>query len=149
MKKKVLLFGLVPVVLIGLLIVNWFVYPFTSAEPNFADVEAVYNKMVVPEGWVKKGEGSNKGIVGRQCPIESDGCFSKAADYTVNGLIGKEDVLRVTELSGCASPVYKDETYKGDVQDSKFSYTCFSGSIRIGVSVDMSRGEIHVVAASR
>jgi hypothetical protein len=129
--------------------IHWFVYPFTSAQPNFADVEAVYSKMVVPDTWVKVGEGANSGIAGRRCPIESDGCFSKSANFSIKSAVSSQEVIDVIEQSGCASPALKDETYKGDPEGSRFSYSCFAGAIRVGISVDMKMGEIHVVAASR
>lgn len=152
MKKNSKIFVFVcvalPVLSVGALMIHWFAYPFTSVQPNFADVEAVYSKMVVPDTWVKKGEGANKGIAGRRCPIESDGCFSKSSDYDISAPTENE-VLAVISSSGCISPVRKNETFKGDAENSKYSYSCFSGVIRVGVSVDVGKGEIHVVAASR
>lgn len=111
-KRLILVIGLsigLPLVLVGLIVVNWFVYPFTSADPNFADVEAVYNRMVVPDTWIKKGEGANKGIAGRQCPIESDGCFSKVATFTVPKTTTEEEIKEVYKSLGCVS-VLSDRT---------------------------------------
>ena len=102
-KAVIIVSVLLPVVLVGLLVVNWFVYPFSSANPNFADVEAVYSKMVVPTDWVKKGEGANKGIAGRQCQIESDGCFSKTATFVVPKNTTEDQVKKVFESMGCMS----------------------------------------------
>lgn len=130
MKKKVLLFGLVPIVLMGLLVVNWFVYPFTSKVPNFADVEAVYNKMVVPEGWVKKGEGANKGIAGRQCPIESDSCFSKSAEFSVPSTVTEDEIKKVYESMGCISVLADRSEPKGAKPYTDFE--CSSGSLVLG-----------------
>lgn len=129
--KYIVVFAVVvPIVLFAMLIVNWFVYPFVSAKPNFADVEAVYNKMVVPADWVKKGEGSNKGIAGRQCPIESDGCFSKYTDYTLPKGSTKDVVLATVLSSGCVSASEEDKSQKGG-KASIFSYTCMSGPVRV------------------
>ena len=121
---------LVPVVFVGLLVVNWFVYPFTSAKPNFADVESVYNKMVVPDTWVKKGEGANKGIAGRQCPIESDGCFSKVASFTVPKSTTEEDVKSVYKSLGCISVVV-DRTVQQGGGVTYADYECSSGATRV------------------
>ncbi len=117
----------VPILLIGLLIVNWFVYPFVSAKPNFADVEAVYNKMVVPADWVKKGEGSNKGIAGRQCPIESDGCFSKAATFSVPTGTTEEVVKDVFKSLGCVSVSTDTNTEKNGPTTTTFR--CSAGEL--------------------
>jgi len=98
-----------PILFIVATVVNWFVYPFSSAKPNFADVEAVYNKMAVPATWVKKAEGSNRGIAGRQCPIESDGCFSKVGTFRVPINTKEDEVKKALESLGCIS-VLADRT---------------------------------------
>lgn len=119
--KYIVVFAVVvPIVLFAMLIVNWFVYPFSSAKPNFADVEAVYDKMVVPADWVKKGEGANKGIAGRQCPIESDGCFSKASTYSVPTSTSKAVVIDVFESLGCVSVSSDENTEKNGPTSTTF-----------------------------
>lgn len=124
MKKSSKIFVVTCVVLfvasVGSLAIHWFVYPFTSAKPNYADVEAVYDKMVVPNSWVKKGEGSNKGIAGRRCPIESDGCFSKVASFTVPKTTTEDEVKNVYMSLGCVSVVAQRTEQKGGVTYTDF-----------------------------
>ena len=126
--KFVIVFAVVlPILLATLLIINWFVYPFVSAKPNFADVEAVYNKMVVPADWVKKGEGANKGIAGRQCPIESDGCFSKAGTFSVPMGTTEGVVKDVFESLGCISVLTETNTEKNGPTTTTFR--CSAGAL--------------------
>ena len=149
MKKKVLLSALGAIVLIGLLVVNWFVYPFTSKEPNFADVEAVYNKMVAPNTWVKKGEGANKGIAGRQCPIESDGCFSKVASFTIPISEYASDVESIAISMGCPSSNQSRVEQIGG--PASMSFRCSSGAIIVSGSI-VERGDrwdAYVYSSSR
>lgn len=127
-----LIFGVaLPALLFGLFVVNLFYYPFTSATPNFVDVERVYDKMVVPDTWVKKGEGANKGIAGRQCPpFESDGCFSKVGTFTVPVGTAEEEVKAVFLSMGCPSVYsFRRETIGGSPSTS---YEC---SVSNGVKV--------------
>jgi hypothetical protein len=118
---------------VGLLAIHWFVYPFTSAQPNYADVEAVYDKMVVPDSWVKKGEGANKGIAGRRCPIESDGCFSKVGRFGVPKGTTEEEVKRAYESLGCISVIAQRTEQKGGVTYTDFE--CSSGALRVSGSM--------------
>ena len=129
-KTKVTVFTVVGVLLfLGVAqYVNWFVYPFSAANPNFKDVEAVYSKMQIPSTWTKTGEGSNKGIAGRQCGIESDGCFGKSATYKVPANISTSDVKNVFLSAGCVSVVADREEQKGGVTYTDFE--CSAGGLR-------------------
>jgi hypothetical protein len=138
-----------PVLVVGALIIHWFVYPFTSAQPNFADVEAVFSKMVVPETWVKKGEGSNKGIAGRRCPIESDGCFSKVASFLVPTSTTQAEIESVMISMGCVTAMVNRIEEQGG--PTSVSGRCSSGAIIVSVSL-LERGEMwdmYVNASSR
>lgn len=123
--KKSFIISLTALVVVGLGLqfVNWFIYPFSSAHPNFSDVESVYAKMQVPSTWTKKGEGANRGIAGRQCGIESDGCFSKVAAFEVPKSTGAEDIKSVLTGMGCISVVSDRTDQKGGT-----SYTDFECS---------------------
>lgn len=148
--KFIVVFAVVvPIILIVLLIINWFVYPFVSAKPNFADVEAVYNKMVVPADWVKKGEGANKGIAGRQCPIESDGCFSKSASFEVPMSDYKQAIEQITTSMGCTSSGYDRNEQVGG--PSATNFRCSSGAIIVSGTVieRLDKWEGYVNASSR
>ena len=121
---------IVPVVLVVLVVIDWFVYPFVSLKPNYADVEATFNKLQIPSDWKLVSEGSNKGIAGRQCPIESDGCFSKTTNYSTPSSVMREDVEQVVLSSGCVSAAVRDETQKGDPREV-FEYSCMAAGIRV------------------
>lgn len=126
-KKIVFIVVGILLVLAAVQYINWFVYPFSSANPNFADVEAVYNKMQIPSTWTKTGEGANKGIAGRQCGIESNGCFSKSATFNVPQSVTVDEIKNVYIGMGCIS-VVSDKTE----QSGGPSYTvfrCSSGGI--------------------
>ena len=132
-KTLIILTVFLPVLFTGLLLVNWFVYPFTSAKPNFADVEAVYDKMVVPSDWVKKVEGSNKGIAGRQCPIESDGCFSKAATFGLPQSEYQTSVDTLAKSMGCPSSNLDRVEQSGGPATA--SFRCASGGIIVSGTI--------------
>jgi hypothetical protein len=129
----VFLCAVLPLGLITAFIVNTFFYPFTSANPNFNDVEAVYSKMQVPEDWIKQGEGSNKGIAGRQCPIESDGCFSKVGRYIIPVGTTPDDVKSVFESLGCVSVSSDRSEQAGGVTYTDFE--CSVGGLRASGSL--------------
>lgn len=147
-KVWIILAILLPVILVSALLINWFVYPFTSAKPNFADVEAVYTKMAVPADWVKIGEGSNKGIAGRQCPIESDGCFSKVGSFIVPVGTSEEKIKQVYISMGCVSVIADRTEQKGG-----FTYTdfeCSSGALRVsGTLIEKDEWGLSVNVATR
>lgn len=97
-----LVFGAIVVILLIVAgVVNVFHYPFTSAKPNFADVERVFNKIQVPADWVEIDSSENRGIAGRACPIESDGCFGIVRVYKVSPGMSDQSVKDVIALSGC------------------------------------------------
>ena len=127
------------VVAIGLQFVNWFIYPFSSAHPNFSEVEAVYDKMQVPSTWIKTGEGANKGIAGRQCGIESNGCFSKSATFSVPTTTTTEQIKNVYIGMGCVSVAAdRTEQLDGPVYTT---FRCTSGGLVIaGTLKELSDG---------
>jgi len=150
--KKALIVSLVfvPIILIGLLIVHWFVYPFVSAKPNFADVEAVFNKLQIPSDWQVIEESENRGVAGRQCPIESESmCFHKAKTFKINNAASEASVSVLLVKAGCVSPSIKDARDKGDPEGSRFSSECFAGPINLSATVNMIKQEIYVSASSR
>ena len=138
-----------PILFIVATVVNWFVYPFSSTKPNFADVEAVYNKMVVPDTWVKKAEGSNRGIAGRQCPIESDGCFSKVATFSIPAANYTTEIESVAMSMGCPSSNQSRVEQIGG--PASMSFRCASGAIIVSGTI-IERGdnwEAYVYSSSR
>ena len=151
-KQTLLIMGLVigtPGLFLAVLIINWFVYPFSSAHPNFAEVESVFNKLQIPADWQINKTDENSGIAGRQCPIESESmCFHKSITYK-NAGTSKQQVERIILTSGCVSAAYKDETYAGDLEGSKFSYECMSGGVKVIISADLTIGEVYATTRSR
>jgi hypothetical protein len=131
-KKSALIIGLVVVLIVIVLnVVNWFVYPFTSAKPNFADVEAVYSKLQIPSDWTVIDESENRGIAGRQCPVESSTmCFHLAKTYNAQHIIDRITVENIVLGSGCISVDEKDESQKDDPVEV-YSYTCMSGGVKV------------------
>jgi hypothetical protein len=115
--------------------VNWFVYPFTSAKPNFADVETTFNKLQIPKEWKLIETSQNKGLAGRQCPIEGDTCFYTQKVYELPAGVAKEDIQKVVMSSGCVSTTTKDESQAG--LSTKYYYECMSGGLRIGGSWEL------------
>lgn len=149
--KIALLIGLivVPVIFVGLLIVNWFVYPFSSATPNFADVEAVYNKLQIPSDWKIVEESENRGIAGRQCPVESVSmCFHIAKTYDINNITQKAVIEDIVLSSGCVSTTEKDNFQEGDIRES-FTYECMSGSVRVFGTWENNLGEVSARFSTR
>ena len=149
-KKKIALgVGVVFVIFMVVTYVNWFVYPFVSAKPNYADVEKVFNKLQIPPDWVEISRSENKGIAGRQCPIESDGCFSKGKRYQLNPGVEKSGILEILRSSGCISPTYTETVVVGGSNTA--SYECTSGGVRVSGSLIKKdvRWEASVYAGSR
>ncbi len=100
MKKKFFI-GL-SVVVLGVLFVNQFIYPFSAANPNFADVERVFGKMQFPTDWQQIDQSENRGIAGRQCPIEpGSACFHKSKTFGVSKDISVDAVKNVLLQTGC------------------------------------------------
>ena len=143
--KKIVITAAVLLAVFGTLtVVNWFIYPFSSAQPNYADVEAVFNKLDIPEGWVVLEARENKGIAGRQCPIEPNTvCFSKEKTFKVPSNTTETSIITIFESSGCISPVIGE---KREYTSGKYSqdYICstqgviISGTLRIDDEVKMS-----------
>ena len=99
--KSAFVWGISLVILLVLVtVINWFVYPFTSANPNFNDVETVFDSIQVPGDWTVIEQSENRGIAGRQCPIESERvCFLKEKIYKLKNPISNQDIAQ--GYSGC------------------------------------------------
>lgn len=121
--KRLVITAVAVVLLIVAGAVNFFVYPFTSAQPNFADVERVFNKIEVPADWVEVSSSENRGIAGRACPIESSGCFSKSTTFNAPTGTTPEIVQAILGLTGCPLPE-PVKTDLGDGRDDSYKLTC-------------------------
>lgn len=108
--------GLIP---LGIAIANWN-YPFVSTNPNFSDVERVFNKMQFPGDWQEIDSSENSGIAGRQCPIESSShCYHKSKTFLVSESVKPDDVKQVLMQTGCPAVSIQDVGYKTDPEESK------------------------------
>lgn len=130
-KRKILglIIGL-PVLLIGLFFINSAVYPFTSKDPNYADVEAAFDKLQFPSDWQEIKSTENRGIAGRQCDqFNTSGCFHKSKTFK---LPSGTDVSRVEEFyknSGCGSITRTDVTQSGE--PSSYNLVCTIDQIQL------------------
>jgi hypothetical protein len=132
MKRRLLKIGLptlVVVGLFGLFVINGFIYPFSSASPNYADVEAVFNKLQVPADWLEISHSEVKGIAGRQCPIESDGCFSKGKIYTIPKETSQSVVQSILIGTGCKNIVFSKKTELNGPNST--NYRCSVGTVQV------------------
>lgn len=106
LKRLVVLFGTGMIVLTAGYY-GMMYYPPFSQDPNFTDVERVFNRMQFPSEWVEIDSSENRGYGGRVCPIESGTrCFHKSKRFKV------EKNLNITKLekvmnSSCA-PIKQD-----------------------------------------
>lgn len=142
MKNKILVGIVTLLALLGLLWIHLFIYPFTTSHPNFSDVEKTFNNLHIPKDWKLISKSENKGIAGRACPIESDGCYSKKADYRVDE---RTDSLTMTEILksfGCG-PISTSDTSSKDIK--MYTYYCnLSNSMRLGIDFKVVSSEVSV-----
>lgn len=117
----------VPALIIGLLLVNAFIYPFSSKNPNFSDVEQAFSKLQFPADWQETSSSENRGIAGRGCdPFNSSGCFYKDKKFKFSS----DPVVAIKEIfskAGCETVSQSEFTYKGEQQRS-YSFRCTPGS---------------------
>ncbi len=146
LKVLSILFGVV-IIIFGLLYVNFAVYPFTSTTPNYSDVERVFNRMTFPADWKLEKETINKGIAGRQCPIESEtACFLKSKTFTLKDKNIVSMLKDLLEETGCKDPVMTDNT---DSEGRRVvEYECSIDAVSLGVSYDFRTYELFVFANS-
>jgi len=130
MKNKILVGVLTFLSLLGLLYIHLFIYPFTTSHPNFSDVEKAFDALPIPKDWKIISTSENRGIAGRACPIESDGCYSKSMLVKLPDGI---DSLKYTDFLrsiGCGAVSVSDTSSKSK---RVFTYYCnLSDGIKIG-----------------
>lgn len=132
--RRLVIAAIVVVIFIVLSIVNLFVYPFKSSQPNFADVERVFSKIEIPADWVEISSSENSGIAGRACPIESDGCFSMLREFTVPDSTSEVLVAGMLEKSGCQNVSYEEHSPIGG--DKYTTFICTTNAIRVEASLN-------------
>ena len=149
-KKKIALgVGVVFVIFMVVTYVNWFVYPFVSAKPNYADVEKVFNKLQIPPDWVEISRSENKGIAGRQCPIESDGCFSLSKDFKIRNDLDGAGLVEFMKSAGCISPTISQRAIAADDKNIGYDSECAVGMGRLISEYNPKKKELYVSARSR
>ncbi len=142
--KRLVIAAIVVAVLIVLSIINLFVYPFKSSQPNFADVERVFNKIEIPADWVETSSSENSGIAGRACPIEpGTACFHKSKTFSTPFGVGVEHLKLVLMSSGCPAVGVEDNSYI-DSPNSKFTLECSIEGLDIGSDLDISNSQVYV-----
>lgn len=115
MSTGVKFFGIVlgvPALIIGLLLVNAFIYPFSSKDPNFSDVEQAFAKLQFPADWQEISSSENRGIAGRGCdPFNSSGCFNKRRTFSVPDNTTPAEVVLVLKNAGCEDVAIEEYKY--------------------------------------
>jgi len=144
--RRLVFAATVVVLLIIAGVVNVFFYPFTSAKPNFSDVERVFNKIVVPADWVEISISENRGIAGRACPIEpGTACFHKGARYS---LAGGADVVSAVQnvfgTSGCENVSSRDHEVIGGTP--YVSYECSISGLTVSGDLSKNPGSVWEVS---
>lgn len=133
MNQKRTILGLIiglPILLIGLFFINSAVYPFTSKDPNFADVEAAFDKLQFPSDWQEIKSTENRGIAGRQCEqFNSSGCFHKSKTFKLAPQMNVDDVENFYKTSGCGNIAKTDITQSGE--QPSYNLVCDMGDIQI------------------
>lgn len=143
-KRKVLTgFGIF-MVLLTILYIDTSVYPFTSQKPNFYDVERVFNRMQFPSNWQEIRSSENRGIAGRQCPIEpSTRCFHKSKTFKVPATTNEKDVVGALLLTGCPAVDVRDNTALGETEKT-YSLSCSIDGLDISSSFRGPEDEVYV-----
>lgn len=130
MKRALKVAGIIFGILFCLIAIWWFnaaVYPFTSKNPNFKDVEAEFAKLQFPADWKEISNSENKGIAGRQCDyFDASGCFHKGKTFQLKNDSSVDDVKAFYTKSGCKSVSVTDYSYKDEVK-IRYNFRCSIG----------------------
>lgn len=136
MNRKRTILGVIiglPILLIGLWIFHTSIYPFTSKDPNFADVESAFSKLQFPADWQEIGNSENKGIAGRGCDtFNASGCFHKSKTFKIPEATTVEDVKRVLESGGCISISVVENTKDSENERSQ-DLSCTLNESRVNI----------------
>lgn len=127
MRKKWTIIGIIiglPVLLVGLWIVDTSIYPLTSDDPNYADVETAFAKLDFPSDWQEINSTENKGIAGRGCDyFNSSGCFHKSKTFKISESTTETNIKNFFERSGCSDVVSREVTQRGE-QKPSYNFRC-------------------------
>lgn len=116
--------------LFGAFYIDTSVYPFTSLKPNFADVERVFNRMQFPADWQEIRSSENRGIGGRQCPIESESlCFHKSKMFLTPEKPSKETFEGLLKKTGCTIVSYTENMPEDGTQYD--NYSCSIDEVKV------------------
>lgn len=150
MSKGLKIFGAVVgviVLIIGLLYVNAYIYPFQSKDPNFADVEREFAKLQFPSDWQEISSTENRGIAGRQCDMfDSSGCFSKNKTFKTTNIPTKEIAEKLLVDVGCGATAFEDISSSSDTKPYLKISCALASGVSYGVDLNQTKGEVYVVA---
>lgn len=131
MSTPVKFFGVllgVPALILGVLYINTYVYPFQSKQPNFADVEEAFAKLHFPADWKEVDSRENRGIAGRGCdPFDASGCFHKSKTFKIPVNLTEQDIKGFFIQSGCQNVSLEDSTQKGEAKKT-YNLRCSVGT---------------------
>lgn len=130
-------------VLVGLFVVDQFVYPFTASPPYFSDVEKVFDRIQIPADWKETARFDNSGIAGKRCPIEPGSvCFLKSKTFQVPLGITTDAVKDVFKSSGCPVVGLVDNSSVNG--DREYRLECSIEGLSVGGDFFQSKGEVYV-----
>lgn len=131
--------------IVSMVIVDLFVYPFTSDKPNYADVERAFDKIVIPEDWEEISSRENKGIKGRACdPFDKSGCFSKSKTFKVPYVVNSDNI-NVLLQDICIKVSYEKNTNTRGASGVT-NFRCSTGVITFAGSLREAENEIYLVS---
>lgn len=127
-------------------VVNAMFYPFTTTHPNYSDVERVFNKIQFPADWQQIDQSENRGIAGRQCPIEPGSvCFHKSETFGVGKDISADVVKGVLLQTGC--PAVSITEHKVIEGTPYTTFECTVGGVNLTGEIDYKK-EVYQVYVS-
>ncbi len=152
MNQKRTILGIIiglPILLIGLFFINSAVYPFTSKDPNFADVEAAFSKLQFPSDWQEIKSTENRGIAGRQCyQFNSSGCFHKSKTFKVSTDVSLDEVEGFFKSSGCQTVSRSDATQEGESKMTT-NLRCDIGKLELSGTYRGPESEVYISLSTR
>lgn len=148
LKITAITFGIF-ILLAGLWVTNAFIYPFTSSNPNYSDVEKAFAKLQFPSDWQEIKSTENRGLHGRGCdPVNGSGCFHKSKTFKVPENTSVEQVEKVLISGGCTGSVKQDITPQNDTLPTT-SLRCGIGSgISFAADLTGPESEVYVSAGT-
>lgn len=144
LKKHKISIGILLVV--SLLLINAFIFPFQKADPNFSDVERVFSRMQFPAEWEEIASSENRGMFGRKCAFEEESwCFHKSKTYKINE-VSDIDIAELLKDTGCPSVTTKETTSTSG--NTTTSYSCSIEGLSVVGSYNERKEELYIAVRS-